>query len=39
VRPLYTRTPTRFDLTGMLDQALNNYSRVPDILEGGVIGD
>jgi hypothetical protein len=37
VRPLYTRSPLQFDLTGMLDSALNNYHRVPEIAENGEI--
>jgi hypothetical protein len=39
VRPIYTRNPLNFDLTGMLDQAVSNYHRVPEITEEGEILD
>jgi hypothetical protein len=35
VRPLFVKTPAEFDLTGMLEHALNNYERVPEIGPGG----
>lgn len=31
IKPLYVRQPLTFDLTGMIDHALNNYLRVPEI--------
>jgi hypothetical protein len=30
-KPLYVTNPLAFDLTGMVDHALNNYQRVPEI--------
>jgi hypothetical protein len=35
IKPLFTTNPLNFDLTGMLDAALNNYHRVPEITEDG----
>jgi hypothetical protein len=37
IRPLYTRNALHFDLTGMLDHAIDKYQRVPEIAEGGEI--
>jgi len=37
VKPLHSRNPLGFDLTGMLDHALNNYHRVPEVAEDGVV--
>jgi hypothetical protein len=31
IKPVYTRQPLEFDLTGMIDHALNSYLRVPEI--------
>jgi hypothetical protein len=39
VRPLHPRHPLKFDLTGMLDYAMQNYHRVPEITEEGEILD
>src|SRR5581483_7429798 len=35
VKPFYSRHPLDFDLTGMIDDALNNYQRVPEIGKDG----
>lgn len=35
VRPLFAQALVEFDLTGMIDHALNNYERVPEIGVGG----
>lgn len=37
VKPLYTRCPLQFDLTSMLEHALNNYQRVPEIGPDGEV--
>lgn len=37
VKPFYSRHPLDFDLTGMLDHALNNYQRVPEIGKDGEV--
>jgi hypothetical protein len=39
VRTLHSRNPLQFDLTEMLQGALDNYHRVPDIGEDGEILD
>jgi SEC-C motif len=36
-KPLYVKNPLVFDLTEMVDHALNNYLRVPEIGEGGEV--
>jgi SEC-C motif len=37
VKPLFAANPLRFDLTGMLDTALNRYHQVPAFTENGEI--
>jgi hypothetical protein len=37
IKPLHVRNPLEFDLTGILDQALNNYLRVPEIGKDGEV--
>ncbi len=37
VKPFYARHPLTFDLTDMIDHALNHYQRVPEIAKDGEI--
>lgn len=37
IKPFYVRWPLEFDLTGMVDDALNNYLRVPEIGKDGEV--
>jgi hypothetical protein len=39
VKPLFTTNTINSDLTSMLDAALNNYHRVPEITVDGLVCD